>query len=440
MAQAFEKQLIAGQKFLAGLKALPSFSELKEKQFLHLLSRLGKIKLTTEQVAKIFSVFDEDLWGDKCDELKSAMANSNTVDAKLPRKQTQDFLALLNYIPISLWESLEKDDRMVALQKLVHHSIKLGLQHPNENTQGLILACVFDRAGQLMEAQRWKITEQYKATMKRFFDKAPDPPAYLLVLPSDAKEIPKILWDRAFYQDEGPITVPRASSLVELGKSWPMRTTHSSAASARADGRVDNEKYVTKEQLFAFGSMMFGTARREESNTSLTGLQILKPNAPTSVASAASPILAITDQPADRNGSDKAELHESQAAAPASAPAVAPQAADSVQSSLDALRASCRQKQDNKAAAKPLKKPYAAKKKPAAKVLKRPSSKKDQRQGASAASAPVPMSKRDARRQSILALVPSALKTKYRHGCATCYWRAYCTPSCWQKRGYGLHL
>ena len=31
-----EKQLVAGQKIVAGLKALPGFSEQKEKQFLHL--------------------------------------------------------------------------------------------------------------------------------------------------------------------------------------------------------------------------------------------------------------------------------------------------------------------------------------------------------------------------------------------------------------------
>jgi hypothetical protein len=31
-----EKQLVAGQKKLAGLKALPGFSEQKEKQFFHL--------------------------------------------------------------------------------------------------------------------------------------------------------------------------------------------------------------------------------------------------------------------------------------------------------------------------------------------------------------------------------------------------------------------
>ena len=54
------------------------------------------------------------------------MANSNAVDAKLPRKQNQDFLALLNYIPMILWEGLEEDDRMVALEKLANHSIKLG--------------------------------------------------------------------------------------------------------------------------------------------------------------------------------------------------------------------------------------------------------------------------------------------------------------------------
>ena len=437
MALAFEKQLVAGQKFLTGLKALPSFLEQREKQFLHLQTRLSKIRLTTEQVAKVFQVFDEDLWGDKSDFLKSAMANSNQVDAKLPRKQNQDFLALLNYIPMSLWESLEKDDRMVALEKMVNHSIKLGLQHPNEATQGLLLACVFDRDGQLMEAQRWKITEQYKATMKKFFDRAPDPPVYLLVLPNDAKEVPKLLWDRAFYPDEGPIKVPKCQALVARGRSWPMRTTHSIAASARFDGRVDSEKYLTKQDLFAFGSMMVGAVRREESRT-LPGLQIFRPSAASSSASAPPAPLAIADQPANSSGQpEAADGHDSKEAEKAPKAAAVPQPADTVQASLEALRASCKNKKETKGAGKASKAKAASCKKPAAKVLKRPAA---QRAVHRTVAGPAEPGGREARRQRILALVPAKLKNQFRDGCQKCYWRTFCTPSCWQMRGYGLDL
>lgn len=390
-------------------------------------------------MAKIFSVFDEDLWGDKSDFLKSAMANSNQVDAKLPRKQNQNFLALLNYIPMSLWESLEKDDRMVALEKLVNHSIKLGLQHPNEATQGLLLACVFDRDGQLMEAQRWKITEQYKATMKKFFDRAPDPPVYVLVLPNDAKEVPKLLWDRAFHPDEGPIMVPKLQALVARGRTWPMRTTHSIAASARFDGRVDSEKYVTKQDLFAFGSMMVGAVKREETTT-LPGLQIFRPSAASSSASAPPAVLAIADQPAESAGQPDAaaaESHDAREAAKAPNASAVPQPPDTVKTSLEALRASCKEKKATKGAGKASKAKAASCKKPAAKVLKRPAAKPAVHRAVAAPSEP---GGREARRQRILALVPTKLKNQYRDGCQKCYWRAFCTPSCWQMRGYGLDL
>ena len=45
---------------------------------------------------------------------------------------------------------------------------------------------------------------------------------------------------------------------------------------------------------------------------------------------------------------------------------------------------------------------------------------------------------REAKRQAILKLVPSALKAKYANGCAKCYHRSYCTPSCWAGRGFTL--
>lgn len=422
------------------LKALPSFSGQKEKQFLSLLARLGKIKLTTEQVVKIFSVFDEDLWGDQSDELKSAMANSNAVDAKLPRKQNQDCLALLNCIPMILWESLEKDDRMMALEKLANHSIKLGLQHPTEATQGLLLACVFDRAVQLMEAQRWKITEQYKASLKRFFDRAPDPPVYLKVLPSDLKEFPKILWDRTFSGVDGPVAIGHARVLLEVGKSWPMRATHSSAASARVGGLQSDKAYVTKEEFFAFGSMMAGAFRREEKNlNSVPGLQVLKPSA-ASMSSAASPaMLAIQDDPTRSAAGVPEPVVSPEGAATEPVRASAPSAPGTVETSLAALRESCREKKEQKGVAKTSKAKPHSWKKPASKALKRPAAKKTHGQGTSLTPAS-DLSGREARRQRILALVPSKLKNKFRDGCARCYWRAFCTPSCWQLRGYGCDL
>ena len=110
MASSFEKQLLASQTFLNGVRALPSFEDQRTKQFQHICLKIGKIKLKTEQIAKIFAIFEEGLWGPHADELKSALANSNEVDVVMPRKKNQDFLFLVNYIPKTIWESLERDD------------------------------------------------------------------------------------------------------------------------------------------------------------------------------------------------------------------------------------------------------------------------------------------------------------------------------------------
>ena len=264
--------------------------------------------MKTEQIAKIFAIFDKGLWGPHADELKSALANSNEVDVVMPRKKNQDFLFLVNYIPKTIWESLERDDCMAALEKLCAHAIKLGLQHPSETTQGLLLACVFDRDGVLLETQRWRITVQYKAVLKRFFDRAPDPPVYLLVLPRDPKELSRVLWDRTFDQDESPAIWAKGAALVEIGKAWPMRTTHGASSGTRIDPRDQEQSYVTKDELLAFGTMVAGAVRREEQTSSIVaeqtssivaGLKILKSQSFSSSLEAA-PLRALKNEPENK--------------------------------------------------------------------------------------------------------------------------------------------
>lgn len=46
------------------------------------------------------------------------------------------------------------------------------------------------------------------------------------------------------------------------------------------------------------------------------------------------------------------------------------------------------------------------------------------------------VAERDARRQAVLAIVPEELREQFRDGCSGCRGRAYCTVSCWAKRGF----
>lgn len=63
MAGAFEKAMVAGQKFLEGLRSLPSYKDAQQKQLRALLKQLGSVTdLTTGQSGKILSMLDEKLW------------------------------------------------------------------------------------------------------------------------------------------------------------------------------------------------------------------------------------------------------------------------------------------------------------------------------------------------------------------------------------------
>eukprot|EP00435_Cladocopium_sp_Y103_P056657 s1333_g19.t1 len=64
------------------------------------------------------------------------------------------------------------------------------------------------------------------------------------------------------------------------------------------------------------------------------------------------------------------------------------------------------------------------------KKMKRPAAKKVVRKPMGT------VEEREARRQAVLAIVPEELREQFRAGCTTCRGRAYCTVSCWAKRGF----
>ena len=60
----FEKQLVASQKFLVGLRSLPQYDDLCEKQLGSVLKALNAVPcLTTSKVADMLSIIDAEIWG-----------------------------------------------------------------------------------------------------------------------------------------------------------------------------------------------------------------------------------------------------------------------------------------------------------------------------------------------------------------------------------------
>ena len=149
MAGAFEKAMVAGQKFLEGLRSLPSYKDAQQKQLRALLKQLGSVTdLTTGQSGKILSMLDEKLWDhESLQQLRQQIADKTE---QIPgeaqgRRSLQDFVELPNYLTDSLWQTLldRKTSGQEALELVCQHAALLGLRLPSESTMAMLLTLAY---------------------------------------------------------------------------------------------------------------------------------------------------------------------------------------------------------------------------------------------------------------------------------------------------------
>ena len=145
MAQ-IENRTVAAQTFLSGLRALPNFEDLRQKQYDLLLTLIRSKVIVFEQVNSILAKLSEDIWGkDLPLGLKQALTDQviTAQERNVFRGKQQDYRALPHYLNQHWFEVLGKaSTKTHAVEFLVALAIKLGLRRPTEPTFATLLAFV----------------------------------------------------------------------------------------------------------------------------------------------------------------------------------------------------------------------------------------------------------------------------------------------------------
>ena len=150
MAQV-QKQLIASQKFLAGLLALPQYAELRGKQLERLMAVIRKVRLTVEQSGLLLAAMDSNLWDEgSISQLKSLVADQTVTETNeeqaSQRVKQQDFTSLPYYLDGDWWRRLETPvatEREKNCERLCQHAARLGLTNPTEETYAFLYVLSF---------------------------------------------------------------------------------------------------------------------------------------------------------------------------------------------------------------------------------------------------------------------------------------------------------
>ena len=433
MAVQLERQLKAAQKFLIGVQSLPNFLEIRRKQLTELLRCSGKVNvLSIDASGRLLEAVNEALWGDDANELKNSIAElTGQAESNKDRSKNQNYLACVHYFSSDLVAQLESNrNRHQVLEHVCSHLAKLGLRHPTEKTQGLILALSFDFHGLAFESDKWQYTQLHKAGIQRLLNK-PQPSVYCEELPNDPQQCPRDLFLLAFPEGSQPCALANPAEMILRGRNWPMRTSHRIAAQASMP-----QASSSKPDYYAVGQMVAGMMSTGQPASSSRPASVV-PAAP--VAAASKPrMLALEDGSVEER--TEAVGDGKVPAVTAGPSAQQPSGETGVAATLAALKKQLDAEPPELTTEMAMKRPAAAKvsKKPASakgnsaqpkKGLKRPAA-------AMAALEKIPA---DSRRQWLVrSKVPLHLVELWKQGCSRCYHRSYCTPSCWKRRGYPL--
>ena len=469
MAQV-EKQIVAAQKFLQNVVALPSFSDLLSKQMQRLQTLLGKTLLSVEQSAALMDVLDSDVWGlESMEKLKTCIAQQTRHDSDdsvaATRASLQDYTSLPYYLSQEWWNVLESGrEKVRTLESLCHLAASLGLRNPSEPTYAGFCALVFcSGSKQLLEEEKLKLLALHKARMKKVFNNAVPLASVLDVLPSDVEQCPKIFLDTAYpngFVAGTPVTQTMVT-VCNLVSTYPCRRRGKVSAGESTVSALESPVTKTLSRLASVAKVLNEGRREQGENEVLPGFKLLqagKASAEPGTASSSrpEPLPLMDAQPAD-----SAALKE--------VPSEPVHASATVQKLKEQMRKQTGQDSSSKTddqgkgngkkdiVAKPVgssgSPKVSVKKKPAGKVTvcRKPATSDQQdlkrppkvlcKPAASTHGLKRPAAVQTAgelKRQQVLKLVPPQVLERYKDGCSRCYHRQYCTVSCWARRGYSL--
>ena len=474
-AKAVTKQLLASQKFLVGLRSLPSYGEIEGKQAIGLLQVIDKGgNLSSDQAASVLQSLDEQVWSEaNLNKLKERLASKTIAfhaDTNV-RRANQDYLFLPNFLTAQHWQKIQDttENRDAVIQTITSHAGVLGLRCPNEQTYAMIvtLGYISDlTAGKLNSQQKYQLLSQRKPQLRKFFSQLPPPTLYLECLPSLPEELPEQVFNEAFRDKMTYVPSPfNVTNLLHIAKSFPLRMTNLDVHPAHP-GRAQTEDSsagasssadVVGQALTVLAATVLRSNTGSSTSSGLSGLQILNPpvseqNASSSAglsvrdtARPAIPPLALEDSSAARLEDVEKEVFSKQKKDKLSGL--------SVSSALDALKAEVdpEESEGEKATGR-----ETVSKRPASKssqqCLKRPARKSTVKKpaGKHAEHAVKRQAKKDKgdisgkveskaeQKKRLLRQIPPAKLREFRHGCTTCRFTPNCCMSCWKKRGYSL--
>ena len=231
---AVEKRLRAAIKFLDGVKSLPGYAQLEEKQVAGILLALSKLKsLTVVQAGSLLSLLEGQTFAESnLEKLKSAIADkAAAIDVEAKRKGMQDYTMFPYYLSEHVWEKVldQKLDRGHCLDVLLSYVGHLGLRRPTELTISVLVTLAYkDKMGSMNKKDLHQLLQSKKATVKKAFAAMTDPLVDLEYLPQQPDDLPQSLRDLTF-GEFGPPVDPKivVHDLFTLANSVPLRKTNS---------------------------------------------------------------------------------------------------------------------------------------------------------------------------------------------------------------------
>ena len=244
MADEFIAQACACQSLLNSIRGRPAFGKVSksEKNRLHAILLRAKgiasadlAKLAESVKAAKFSQVDEDALLDIIADLASSSSNGAPATTLPTRTALQDWEALCNYLPASLWQKLGEGN----IEEVIDFLLSLGLRHPTEPTMKIVVLSIlcasdgFEKALGASQESKLALTKTVRNIFKQRVKQTLAPAVWIPTLPKMPQELraqhPTIF--AAAYTGEEPASCPiSAIQMEQLKTATRMRVARKGTA------------------------------------------------------------------------------------------------------------------------------------------------------------------------------------------------------------------
>ncbi|CAE7237440.1 unnamed protein product [Symbiodinium sp. CCMP2592] len=177
--------------------------------------------------------------------------------AAQPRRPTQDFTGILNFIPEDLYSLLsspncQQEERRTAI---LEFAVGLGLRCPSERTMALLTAMEQYRGtGQFVNSfQLHSALESTKTAFRRLVRGAADPNPFMVHLPQNPGQLPAGLQQALLPQGAHAVPQMHVNGIMALVQRVPLRKTHTEVQAVTGAA-----KEAAVPQLMGLGSALLG--------------------------------------------------------------------------------------------------------------------------------------------------------------------------------------